>query len=130
MGHVPLFLDPKIATLNERFGKAFTENLHDEELKNKLNRVYFRTLETGLVREGPNVKAIGSGILSSASEMESSTSKVAAHREFIFEDMIKDDCDPSIVQPFYYVADSLDIFFKLVNDWLSSVDPPNKQTTS
>ena len=52
LGHVPLLADEKFARLNRLFGEA-TKRANDDTVE-KLIRLYWYTLEFGLVRSGPS----------------------------------------------------------------------------
>lgn len=66
-GHVPMLLDPAIADFLELYGKA-GERATAMGALDMLARIYWYTIEFGLVREGGALKVFGAGILSSAGE--------------------------------------------------------------
>jgi phenylalanine-4-hydroxylase len=71
-GHVPMLLDPAIADFLELYGRAGTRAMEMGALE-MLARIYWYTIEFGLVREGGALKVFGAGIISSASETVYST---------------------------------------------------------
>lgn len=66
-GHVPMLLDPAIADFLELYGKAGAPAISLNALP-MLARIYWYTIEFGLVREGRALKVFGAGIISSHSE--------------------------------------------------------------
>ncbi|MCW5238883.1 phenylalanine 4-monooxygenase [Verminephrobacter eiseniae] len=67
-GHVPLLFDPVFADYVQRYGQGGLKawELGACEL---LSRLYWYTIEFGLIRQGNGLRAYGAGILSSAGEL-------------------------------------------------------------
>ena len=78
-GHVPLLFNPVIADFIQAYGKG---GLKAAELGacEMLSRVYWYTIEFGLIRESGGVRAYGAGILSSAGELDYSVKSPEPHR--------------------------------------------------
>lgn len=66
-GHVPMLLDPAIADFLELYGKAGERAMAMDAL-DMLARIYWYTIEFGLVREDDGLKVFGAGIISSSGE--------------------------------------------------------------
>ena len=66
-GHVPMLLNPAIADFLELYGKAGERAMAMGAL-DMLARIYWYTIEFGLVKEQGALKVFGAGILSSAGE--------------------------------------------------------------
>lgn len=66
-GHVPMLLDPRIADFLELYGQAGERAMAMGAL-DMLARLYWYTIEFGLVRQGDGLKVFGAGIVSSAGE--------------------------------------------------------------
>jgi len=66
-GHVPMLLDPTIADFLELYGKAGARAMAMDAL-DMLARLYWYTIEFGLVREDGGLKVFGAGIISSSGE--------------------------------------------------------------
>lgn len=66
-GHVPMLFDPAIADFLELYGKAGARAMAMGALE-MLARIYWYTIEFGLVCEQGGLKVFGAGIISSASE--------------------------------------------------------------
>ncbi|MBI3903283.1 MAG: phenylalanine 4-monooxygenase [Nitrosomonadales bacterium] len=68
-GHVPLLLNPVFADYLQQYGKAGLKALELGGLEN-LARLYWYTIEFGLIRTPQGLRAYGAGILSSGGEVE------------------------------------------------------------
>jgi len=66
-GHVPLLAQPVFANYMEAYGKGGIRALKWDCLKN-LARLYWYTVEFGLMRRGDDMKIYGAGIVSSRTE--------------------------------------------------------------
>ena len=127
IGHVPLLMDPKIATCYVQFAKAALK-ASDEQIK-KLENLYWFTVEYGLVYEDGELKTWGAGNLSSYSDLlRCVDSAQVRHAEFDIDAMCATEYDPTIQQPLLFVAKSLDEalddlsnYFKLEYDIEDSV---------
>ena len=66
-GHVPLLADPLFAAFMEAYGKGGQRAMERGQLHN-LARLYWYTVEFGLIRSGHDLRIFGAGILSSPQE--------------------------------------------------------------
>lgn len=69
IGHAVTLASPRLAEINRMFGEAVRRTTDAAEL-DRLSRVYWFTIEFGVLREDGRVKAYGTGLLSSAGELE------------------------------------------------------------
>lgn len=68
IGHVPMLANPAFAAMAQQIGEASLGA--DDKTIWHLTKVYWYTVEFGVVREGDAAKAYGAGILSSFGELE------------------------------------------------------------
>jgi phenylalanine-4-hydroxylase len=66
-GHVPLLADPTFADYMQAYGEGGLRSLEFDALP-WLARLYWYTVEFGLIRDGPGLKLYGAGIVSSYGE--------------------------------------------------------------
>ncbi len=79
-GHIPLLSNPEFSAFAHEFGKIGQANQGNEKLMIQLQRLYWFTIEFGLIRENKQIKAYGAGIISSFGE----TNRVAKLNCHIF----------------------------------------------
>ncbi len=118
VGHAVTLASSRLAELNRFFGQAVKRTSSLDDL-NRLSRVYWFTIEFGVLRENGALKAYGTGLLSSAAEMEEMHNvklrpldlKVASRQEY----------DPTRFQPVLFCADSFETMYhslqKFLNEW-------------
>ncbi|HUQ16365.1 MAG TPA: hypothetical protein VM070_01110, partial [Candidatus Saccharimonadales bacterium] len=103
VGHAAMFMDATYARISRAFGRA-ARGASDERVT-ALERIYWYTLEFGLVREGGGIKACGAGLLSGAGELARFAGS-AELRPFDLSAMAALPYDPTGYQPVLFVADS------------------------
>jgi len=118
VGHAASLLHPEIVRLSRLFGAAARRA--DEGSMRRLERVYWYTLEFGLVRENGAIRTYGAGILSSFGEMERYASE-AEIRPLDFDDASARPYDPTRYQPVLYLSDSFGEMARGLSAWLSTV---------
>lgn len=105
VGHATTLASPHLARLNRLIGAAAARTDSDEALE-RLGRVYWFTVEFGLLREEGELKAYGAGLLSSAGELEAIGQ--AEIRPLDFEAMQAQTYDVTRYQPILFCADSFE----------------------
>ena len=111
LGHAVTLASEALAELNRLFGEAVRRTRSPGALE-RLSRVYWFTVEFGVLREGGEVKAYGAGLLSSAGEL--AAMRDAELRPLDLEAASRADYDPTCYQPLLFCADSFrDVRLKL-----------------
>ncbi|MDP5306903.1 phenylalanine 4-monooxygenase [Paracoccus spongiarum] len=108
-GHTPLLTDPAFARFSQAIGEAGTRC--DKADYSWLIRLYWFSIEFGLIRENGALKALGSGLASSVTELPWSISAGPEHRPFDVIDILRTPYRIDIHQPVYFVIDDLDDLF-------------------
>ncbi|MFC0199519.1 phenylalanine 4-monooxygenase [Paracoccus rhizosphaerae] len=108
-GHTPLLTDPAFAAFSQAIGEAGTRC--DKADYSWLIRLYWFSIEFGLMREGDQLKALGSGLASSVTELPWAISGQPEHRPFDVIDILRTPYRIDIHQPVYFVIDDLDDLF-------------------
>ncbi len=103
VGHGVTLASPRLAELNRLFGEA-VKRTESPEAIDRLSRVYWFTVEFGVLREDGAVKAYGTGLLSSAGEL--SAMNQADLRPFDLAQAAREAYDPTRFQPLLFCADS------------------------
>ena len=104
IGHVVTFFTEDYCDLNREFGRAAVRAT-DEQIK-KIERLYWYTIEFGLVIENDEVKAFGAGLLSSIGELMSI--HTVTRRPFDPWVITETPYDTSRMQPHLFCAESYD----------------------
>ncbi len=106
-GHTPLLTNPRFADFSQAIGQA---GLTCEKADYAwLIRLYWFTIEFGLIREGDQIKALGSGLASSPGELHHSVcNPEVARKPFDVIDILRTPYRIDINQPIYFVLESVD----------------------
>jgi phenylalanine-4-hydroxylase len=117
IGHAVTLANPQLAELNRLFGATVRRTVSADAL-NRLARAYWFTIEFGVLREGSSLKAYGTGLLSSAGELDE------MHKaELLPLDLEKaslTEYDSTHYQARLFCADSFNHMFERVRDFLVS----------
>lgn len=108
-GHTPLLTDRAFAAFSQAIGAAGT--CCDKADYAWLIRLYWFSIEFGLMREDGQLKALGSGLASSVTELPWAISGQAEQRPFDVIDILRTPYRIDIHQPVYFVIDDLDDLF-------------------
>jgi len=115
VGHGVTLASPRLAELNRLFGQAVQRTGSADALE-RLSRLYWFTIEFGVLREEGVVKAFGTGLLSSAGELEEMHD--AELRPLDLDDAMTCDYDPTHFQPILFCADSFAAMYKELKEYL------------
>jgi phenylalanine-4-hydroxylase len=113
-GHIPLLTDPVICDYLHKMAMIAEGYIDDEKIIEKISRLYWFTVEFGLVKEKNSIKIYGAGILSSPGETEYCLSKKAARIEFDLEKVINTPYKIDNFQEQYFVIDSMDELHEII----------------
>ena len=115
LGHAVTLASERLAELNRLVGRAVKRTSSSEALE-RLSRVYWYTLEFGVLIEEYEVKAYGTGLLSSAGELEDM--HTADLRPFDLEEASRLAYDPTRFQPVLFCADSFESMHGQLKEFL------------
>ena len=103
IGHAITLADERLAELNRLFGEAVKRSSSAEQL-NRLSRIYWFTIEFGVLKEEGEIKAYGTGLLSSSGELREM--QKAELVPLNLEKAATDAYDPTHYQARLYCAES------------------------
>ena len=112
-GHVPLLFNPVLADYVQRYGAG---GLKAAELGacELLSRLYWYTIEFGLIRQADGLRAYGAGILSSSGELQYSVNSDQPHRVPLdLERTMRTRYKIDTYQQTYFVIDSIQQLFDM-----------------
>ena len=106
-GHTPLLTDQRFADFSQKIGQVGLEC--DASEYAWLIRLYWFTIEFGLIRERGKIKALGSGLASSPGELRHSVNEQTVERRpFDVIDILRTPYRIDINQPIYFVLETVD----------------------
>ena len=95
--------------------------MHDPVAIDLLSRVYWFTVEFGLIRENGEPRIYGAGVLSSAGETEYSLSKEPKHFEYHVEQMLNTPYRKDIFQDRYFLIDNYEQLYNSIGEIKASL---------
>lgn len=106
-GHLPMHSHPTFADFLELFGKTalFAET---EEQLTQMQRLYWFTVEYGLIKVDGEVKVCGSGHMSGIKEARFSLTQEVQRLPFELNAVVNQPFNPHVLQTTLFVLDSLD----------------------
>jgi phenylalanine-4-hydroxylase len=107
-GHVPLLINQEYANFMQAFGQLALECHNDPEKIAMLSRIYWFTIEFGLIKEAGAEKIYGAGILSSPGETTFSMSSNAQRPDFDTALVLQTSFRTDVIQERYFVIAHFD----------------------
>jgi phenylalanine-4-hydroxylase len=104
IGHIPMFTNPNFADFSQFIGHG--ARLATDKQLEELGRLYWFTVEFGLVEHEGDIKAYGAGLLSSFGELEHAFSDEVERRPFDLEEVINTEYSYYDMQPLLFVIPS------------------------
>ncbi len=118
IGHIPNFTNRDFADFSQFIGHG-ARIASDEQLE-ELGRLYWFTVEYGLIEENGENKAFGAGLLSSFGELEHAFTSEVERRPFDLKQVIKTDYSYSDMQPVLYVIPSYQFLKDTTRQYIES----------
>ena len=115
IGHAVTLASTRFAEFNRLFGEAVKRTNNPADL-DRLARVYWFTIEFGVLRENGEVKAYGTGLLSSAGELEEMHK--AELRPLDLETAASHNYDPTHYQAILFCAGSFEEMYGDLREFL------------
>ncbi|MCL6417713.1 phenylalanine 4-monooxygenase [Aestuariirhabdus sp. Z084] len=113
-GHCPLLTNEAFAHFTHQYGQLGAKASKEDRVY--LARLYWFTVEFGLLRHKEDLRIYGGGILSSPGETELALQgDKVEHRAFDIVDLMRTPYRIDIMQPIYYVIDGIDQLFEIAN---------------
>jgi len=106
IGHAATFASPEFVALNRAFGRA-AENALDAASLARIDRLYWFTMEFGVVEEVGGARAVGAGLLSSFGELGRFDSS-AELKPFDVDEIVATPYDPTDYQKRLFIAPSFE----------------------
>lgn len=114
-GHVPLHADPVFADFLQRFG-ALAAGARTDEETTQMARLFWFTVEFGLVAERGKTRIYGSGLISSHGDAANALGPDCDRRPFVLDDVINQAFSIDRLQDVLFVVQSFDQLFEAVEE--------------
>jgi phenylalanine-4-hydroxylase len=114
-GHVPLHSDPSFGDFLQRFGAVAAAARTEEETR-QMARLFWFTVEFGLVREDGELKVYGSGLISSAGDAANALSPACERRPFSLDAVIAQPFEIDRLQDVLFVVEDFSQLFEAVDE--------------
>ena len=106
--HVPLLSNKDYTNFFKEIGEIAVSVIEDPKKLEKLQRIYWFTIEFGLIKKNNRFKIYGAGIISSDEESKNALSKKSKKCEFDVKKVMNHSFRIDIVQDTYYYINSFD----------------------
>jgi phenylalanine-4-hydroxylase len=106
--HVPLLSNVNYVSFFKGLSDIALKNIDDVKAIELLGRIYWFTIEFGLIMENNDIKVYGAGIISSKGESEFCMDKKALLIEFDVDLILNTDFRTDVIQDKYFVIESFE----------------------
>lgn len=120
-GHIPLLLDPTFGDFAQKLGEIGLENHENETIVVQLQRLYWFSIEFGLIKVNHERRIYGAGILSSFQETNGIFDTNTEIFAFNLEEIIQSDFNNMTIQTKYYELESFEELFVSLNHFSNLV---------
>ncbi len=114
-GHVPLHADPVFADFLQQFGAIAAQARSPEQIA-AMARLFWFTVEFGLIRERGRVKIYGSGLISSHADATNALGPSCDRRPFDVDAVMNQPFEIDRLQSVLFLVESFDELFHAVSE--------------
>lgn len=119
-GHMPLLTNETFCSFFRQIGRLGVQYADVPEVLTCLGRLYWFTVEFGLIqRDDEDLKIYGAGILSSSGESTFSLSERPKRKAYDVFEVVRTDFDNTVIQELYFVINS----FEEISNSLVELEP-------
>ena len=111
-GHVPLHAHPVFADFLEQYGKVCASAIDRPAALERLGRLFWFTVEFGLIRQRGEIKVYGSGLVSSHGECSRVLAGGCEVRDFNLDAVMNQPMQTSAMQPVLYAVESFEEIYE------------------
>ena len=105
--HIPMLCDEKYTDFFHKIGQLAT-SFHNQEAIKMLQRLYWYTIEFGVLQTKDDLKIYGAGIISSVGEINNVYGGLAQIKPFNIQEVLYTPFEIDKVQPLYFYIESFD----------------------
>jgi phenylalanine-4-hydroxylase len=111
-GHVPMHAHPVFADFLQHYGKVCASVIDRPDALERLGRLFWFTVEFGLIRQDGQVKVYGSGLISSHGECTRVLNGGCEIRDFDVDAVLSQHMQTSEMQPVLFAVESFDQIYE------------------
>jgi len=115
-GHMPLLSNKNYSNFFTAFGGVALKYIDNPIAIQLLSRIYWYTIEFGLIQESNNLKIYGAGIISSFGETKNAIDDSTNKHPFDIEKIIDSPYRTDIIQDKYFIIDSFEQLYSSIGD--------------
>lgn len=113
-GHVPLLSNEAYTEFFRAISNIALDNIENPKAIELLGRIYWFTIEFGLIRESNNTRIYGAGIISSHGETENCMRSSTEKHDFDVSKILDTTFRTDILQDKYFVIDSFEQLYESI----------------
>jgi len=114
-GHVPMHTHPVFADFLQHYGSVCAK-IQDKDTLERLGRLFWYTVEFGLIREGGNIKVYGSGVISSHGECTNVIAGGCEVCQFSLEEVLNTPVKVDRIHSRLFAIDSFDQIYEAMHE--------------
>ena len=114
-GHVPMHSHKVFADFLQRYGRVCA-SIEEERVLERLGRLFWYTVEFGLIREGNEVKVYGSGLISSHGECKNVVEGHCAVHDFSLDEVLETPVKVDEFQKTLFAISSFDQMYEAIHE--------------
>lgn len=107
-GHIPLLTNAVFCSFFHAIGRLGVKHIDNPSIIEKLGRIYWFTVEFGLIKSTEELKIYGAGIISSSGETVHCRGSVPERKPFDIVEIMNTDFDNTVIQNKYFVIESFE----------------------
>lgn len=111
-GHVPMHAHPVFADFLEHYGKVCASVIDRPDALERLGRLFWFTVEFGVIRQRGEIKVYGSGLISSHGECTRLLAGGCEIKDFDLEAVLNQQMQTSEMQPVLYAVESFEQIYE------------------
>ena len=120
-GHVPMHAHPVFADFLARYGQLCART-GDEAILERIGRVFWYTVEFGLMRQGSKVKVYGSGLISSNGECSHVLGSGCEVRPFVLDEVLRMPVKVDEMHRLLFAIESFDQIYEAMHTLEARID--------
>jgi phenylalanine-4-hydroxylase len=114
-GHVPMHAHKVFGDFLQHYGRVCA-GISNQLILEKLGRLFWYTVEFGLIRQAGEIKAYGSGVISSFGECQNVVNGGCAVHDFQLDEVLETPVKVDELQKVLFAVDSFDQIYEAMHE--------------